>query len=84
MSRSPAHQSRAQWPLFILDMLSKIFEELAYVSEHTNADGLVLLSTGRIGGKCHSAWQSGRNGHRVVIISHASGQRGAAEQISGR
>ncbi|MDP9093467.1 MAG: hypothetical protein M3N95_11175 [Actinomycetota bacterium] len=38
-------------------MLSKIFEELAYVSEPTNADGLVLLPTGRIGGKRADAIQ---------------------------
>ena len=37
--------------LSVLDMLSKIFDELAYVSEYTNAEGLVLLSSGRIGGK---------------------------------
>ena len=37
--------------LSVLDMLSKIVDELAYVSEYTNAEGLVLLSSSRIGGK---------------------------------
>jgi nucleoside-diphosphate-sugar epimerase len=43
--------------LSVLDMLSKIVEELAYVSEYTNNEGVVLLSTGRIGGKRADAIQ---------------------------
>lgn len=43
--------------LVVLDMVLEVFEDLAYVGEYTNAEGLVLLSTGRIGGKRADAIQ---------------------------